>query len=128
MWSPAGGEGNGDEGKSQGTGRRWVPDTARKGGPWLWMYGEHAELVKAARASNFGPHDIRRTTATRLGSMGISRLVTGKVLNHAQRGGMIEEGHSLPRPAPSSLQRFQGVARLLLRALPDIGAPVLRQR
>jgi integrase len=59
---------------------------APKGGPWRWMYGEHAELVKAAGVSNFGPHDIRRTLATRLGSMGISRLVIGKVLNHAERG------------------------------------------
>jgi integrase len=34
----------------------------------------------------FTPHDLRRTAATQMASMGISRLIIGKVLNHVEPG------------------------------------------
>ncbi len=34
----------------------------------------------------FVPHDLRRTAASHMASMGISRLTIGKVLNHAEQG------------------------------------------
>lgn len=34
----------------------------------------------------FNPHDLRRTAATRMTEMGISRLVVSKILNHAETG------------------------------------------
>jgi integrase len=34
----------------------------------------------------FVPHDLRRTAASHMASMGISRLVVGKILNHAEPG------------------------------------------
>jgi integrase len=34
----------------------------------------------------FAPHDLRRTAASHMASMGIPRLVVGKILNHAEPG------------------------------------------
>ena len=34
----------------------------------------------------FTPHDLRRTAASHMTSMGISRLVVSKILNHVERG------------------------------------------
>ena len=34
----------------------------------------------------FGPHDLRRTAASHMTGMGISRLVVSKILNHVERG------------------------------------------
>jgi integrase len=57
------------------------------GGPFRWIYRkEHRALLEAAGVAYFSPHDIRRTVASRLGSMGTPRLVIAKVLNHAERG------------------------------------------
>lgn len=39
--------------------------------------------VKALGTEPFTPHDIRRTAATHMTAMGISRLVVSKILNHA---------------------------------------------
>ena len=40
-------------------------------------------LREAAQIEDFVPHDLRRTAASCMTSMGISRLVVAKVLNHA---------------------------------------------
>jgi len=34
----------------------------------------------------FTPHDLRRTAASHMASMGISRLVISKILNHVETG------------------------------------------
>ncbi|MCZ6859287.1 MAG: integrase arm-type DNA-binding domain-containing protein, partial [Alphaproteobacteria bacterium] len=41
---------------------------------------------KASEVSDFRPHDMRRTGATRLTGMGFARLVVAKILNHAESG------------------------------------------
>ncbi len=41
---------------------------------------------KASNVSDFRPHDMRRTGATRLTGMGFPRLVVAKILNHAESG------------------------------------------
>ena len=38
------------------------------------------------RITAFVPHDLRRTAASQMTSMGIDRLVVGKILNHAEKG------------------------------------------
>lgn len=40
------------------------------------------EIMKDAKISHFTPHDLRRTAATHMTEMGISRLVVSKILNH----------------------------------------------
>jgi integrase len=37
-------------------------------------------------AGDFTPHDLRRTAASHMTGMGISRLVVSKILNHVERG------------------------------------------
>jgi integrase len=34
----------------------------------------------------FTPHDLRRTAASHMTSLGVARLVVGKILNHAEPG------------------------------------------
>ncbi len=41
--------------------------------------------VRAPRR-NARPHDLRRTAASMMTSMGVSRIVLGHILNHAERG------------------------------------------
>jgi integrase len=40
------------------------------------------EAFKKDRIKHFTPHDLRRTAATHMTEMGISRLVVSKILNH----------------------------------------------
>ena len=48
--------------------------------------GNAIRTVFRNKIDNFTPHDLRRTAASCMTSGGISRLVVGKVLNHAERG------------------------------------------
>jgi integrase len=34
------------------------------------------------KIESFGPHDLRRTAASHMASLGVARLVLGKILNH----------------------------------------------
>ena len=67
--------------------------------PWVFpspQTGGHINANAAARAlrrnrdihqiENFRPHDLRRTAASHMTSLGIPRLVVGKILNHAEPG------------------------------------------
>ena len=64
--------------------------------PWMFpgrRKGRHLEqLVQAAHRIrdrskvNFTPHDLRRTAASHMTGMGISRLTVSKILNHAEKG------------------------------------------
>jgi integrase len=53
----------------------------------------HTVLSRAVRRNsevfgvdNWTPHDLRRTAASQITSMGFNRLVVSKILNHAERG------------------------------------------
>ena len=57
------------------------------------MGGYRATVAKALRrihetsgVRDFTPHDIRRSVATHLASMGVQRLTISKLLNHVERG------------------------------------------
>lgn len=45
-----------------------------------------SDRVKAVILGQFTPHDLRRTAASHMTSMGIPRLVVSKILNHAESG------------------------------------------
>lgn len=61
----------------------WIFPSATGDGPVIWIYREHEKLLRAAGVSSFTPHDVRRTVASRLGAMGMGRVVIGKILGHA---------------------------------------------
>jgi integrase len=42
----------------------------------------------------FGPHDLRRTAASHMTSIGISPLVVSKILNHTECGVTVYDRHS----------------------------------
>jgi integrase len=46
-----------------------------------------AERIRiAADIDDFVPHDLRRTAASYMTSLGVSRLVVSKILNHVEPG------------------------------------------
>ena len=49
---------------------------------------DHAvrDNIETLKIKDFTPHDLRRTTASKITSMGISRLVVSRILNHAESG------------------------------------------
>jgi integrase len=75
-----------------------LKEAEAKAGESPWMFpsrrkGRHLEqLVQAAHRIrdrskvNFTPHDLRRTAASHMTGMGISRLTVSKILNHAEKG------------------------------------------
>ena len=60
----------------------WVFPGPKRDGPMTstWRPGDR---VRQSSKVNFVPHDLRRTAASYMTSMGISRLVVSKVLNHS---------------------------------------------
>ena len=64
------------------------------------------------------PHDLRRTAASFMTSMGISRLVVSKILNHVESGiTAVYDRHSYDAEKRQALeawgQRVQGILRSL---------------
>jgi integrase len=43
-------------------------------------------LRRASGVADFTPHDLRRTAASHMTSLGVPRLVVSKLLNHTERG------------------------------------------
>jgi integrase len=90
------------------------------GGAFRWIYRkEHRALLKAAGIAYFLPHDIRRTVASRLGSMGTPRLVIAKVLNHAERGvTAIYDRHSYDVEKRTALEAWERELATILAGAP----------
>lgn len=67
---------------------RWVFRSPRGGGPVHDTAIDHA--LKDARGRlavpDLTPHDLRRTAASQMASLGLGRLVVSKILNHAEPG------------------------------------------
>jgi integrase len=72
-------------------------ETPRRGGyvfcassePSRHLRGYRKAFTRActiAGIENARPHDLRRTAATMIASTGVSRVVIGRILNHAERG------------------------------------------
>jgi integrase len=65
-------------------GRKIFPGAGRTGLTFT-IYDAHADLLKASDTGDWTIHDIRRTVASGLGSLGFSRFIIGRILNHADR-------------------------------------------
>jgi hypothetical protein len=56
---------------------------------------------------HFTPHDLRRTAASHMASMGIPRLVISKVLNHVERGiTAVYDRHGYDREKRAALEAW----------------------
>ena len=71
-----------------GQGGEWLFPSSRTGRPITDEAVNHA-MLKNSNLLGTGdatPHDLRRTAASHMTSLGISRLVVSKILNHAEPG------------------------------------------
>jgi integrase len=64
----------------------WVFASPTRRGQHIVSVGKAARRVQDASKVDFTPHDLRRTAATYMSSLGVPRLTVGKILNHAEAG------------------------------------------
>ena len=64
----------------------WVFQSPRKPDRPIGAVQKAAARIAMAAGVEFVPHDLRRTAASYMTSMGISRLVVAKILNHVESG------------------------------------------
>ena len=68
-----------------------------EGSPWVFPspravsgcrenIGKAVDRIRKASGVDFWPHDLRRSAASHMTSMGVSRLTVAKLLNHVERG------------------------------------------
>jgi len=74
-----------DEIRPLGEGSEWVFPGADGEGHRATIHKAHSRIRRRCGVS-FVPHDLRRTAASHMTGMGISRLVVSKVLNHVETG------------------------------------------
>jgi len=67
-------------------GSPWVFPSARGAGGCRRTISKAVARIREASGVDFWPHDLRRSAASHMTSMGISRLTVAKVLNHVERG------------------------------------------
>ncbi len=90
---------------------------AREGHPWVfWTPSRSGHRttahkctvrVRKVSAVDFVPHDLRRTAASHMTSLGISRLVVAKILNHVERGvTAVYDRHSYDREKRTALETW----------------------
>jgi len=93
----------------------WVfPSPAAKDGPVRSNTKPTAAICKAAGIS-FTPHDLRRTAASHMGSLGISRFTIGRVLNHVEKSVTATyDRHSYDQEKRSALETWAGRLKEIL--------------
>ena len=95
--------------------------------PHLWVFpsrgvgGPVNEIKKSAAEArdlsgcDWTPHDLRRTAASHMASMGIQRLVISKILNHVERGvTAVYERHSYDHEKRQALEAWDRRLRGIL--------------
>jgi integrase len=68
-----------------GNGSPWVFPGAAGDGHRVAVHKAHGR-IKRRCGTTFVPHDLRRTAASHMTSLGVTRLVVAKVLNHVEAG------------------------------------------
>ena len=65
---------------------KWVFSSTRGKGEFSMNLAALTRAIARSREhykiESFGPHDLRRTAASHMASLGVARLVLGKILNH----------------------------------------------
>jgi integrase len=97
---------------------RWLFRSPRQEGPITGAAVDHAmrHNREALGTGDATPHDLRRTAASHMTSIGISRLVVSKILNHAEPGvTAVYDRHSYDREKSAALDtwgaRLEGIIR-----------------
>jgi integrase len=71
--------------REQSNGSEWFFPSPRGSGP-IENIQKALERIRENAQVEFRAHDLRRTAATYMTSMGIPRLIVSKILNHAEQG------------------------------------------
>ncbi len=102
----------------------WVfPSPTRTGAAIGWTYKALGRIKKASGV-DFVPHDLRRTAASLMTGMGISRLVVSKLLNHVESGvTAVYDRHSYDAEKRSALETWERRLQAILDA-PDHEAEI----
>jgi integrase len=87
-------------------GSPWVFPGRMPDEPLTQIQGQ-LDKLRAAAGVDFKPHDLRRTAASHMTSIGISRLTVGKILNHVEQGvTAIYDRHSYDREKQEALNAW----------------------
>jgi integrase len=82
-----------------------------------------AERMRTGTGIEFRQHDLRRTAASHMTGMGISRLVVGKILNHVETGvTAIYDRHSYDQEKRQALEAWGGRVEELVRHQAEEGS------
>lgn len=75
------------EQKRKDPGSIWIfPSKKKTAGHIQWFQKSFNKALFSAGLENVTMHDLRRTAASLMTGMGISRLVVSKILNHVEQG------------------------------------------
>ena len=108
-----------------------VLSRSRKSSPWVFPRSDRPkdhfaapqvaiDRVRKASGVKFRAHDLRRTAASLMTGMGISRLTVGKILNHAEPGvTAVYDRYSYDAEKKDALDQW---ARRLMVIVSDLGA------
>jgi integrase len=95
-----------DEIRRLGNGSPWVFPSADGEGHRTAIHKAHERIRRRAGVS-FVPHDLRRTVASHMTSMGVNRLVVSKILNHVEKGiTAVYDRHSYDREKRAALDAW----------------------
>jgi integrase len=101
---------------------RWLFLSPRREGPITGPAVDHAmrDNRKTLGTGDATPHDLRRTAASHMTSIGISRLVVSKILNHAEPGiTAVYDRHSYDREKRTALNAWSARLEAIIGAHPD---------
>jgi integrase len=88
---------------------KWLFPSPRRQGPITGPAVDHAmrDNRQTLATGDATPHDLRRTAASHMTSIGISRLVVSKILNHAEPGiTAVYDRHSYDREKRAALDAW----------------------
>jgi len=95
----------------------WVFASPRRQGAHITAVQKAAERIAKRAEVDFVPHDLRRTAASFMTSMGIARLVVSKILNHVESGiTAVYDRHSYDAEKRQALGRWAGRMETILGA------------
>lgn len=88
-------------------GSRWVFPSPKVAGKPIVNVQKAADRLVELAGVEFVPHDLRRTAASHMTSMGVPRLVVSKILNHVERGvTAVYDRHSYDEEKREALARW----------------------
>jgi integrase len=94
---------------AEGQKSKWLFSSQRREGPITGQAVDHAmrDNRGALGTGDATPHDLRRTAASHMTSIGVSRLVVSKILNHAEPGiTAVYDRHSYDREKRAALDAW----------------------